>query len=185
MEITWKRYLKTMNELDKIKQNGMYGYYITDKDDNIVGEVPDGRCFDQKTFEEQVVKTNSKYSLYFLPDKIRDQVRQEWSRRSRAELDGRINKLRFIQNQGKNKFLLRHKVELDELLQIQEIDRASVAIEEYCKSANPVIRYQEFFRIEDLRKCLSRFIKKAEENPKLRKIQSNRPVQHLLEFNDY
>lgn len=185
MEVTWKRYLKIMNELERIKQSGMYGYYVVDAADNIIGEVPDGRYFDQKTFEERVIKSNPKYEIYFLPNKIRGQVRQEWSRRSRTELDQRINKLRFIQKQGKNKFLLCHKIELSELLQIQEIDRASILIETYCKHANPIVRYQEFFRVDGLRREINRFIKKAEESPYLRKIQNQRPAQHLLEFNHY
>lgn len=174
-----------MNELERIKKTGMYGYYVTDRYDKIIGEVPDGRYFDRKAFEEQVIKINSKYQVYYLPDKIKKEIRMEWSKRTRGELNQRINKLRFIQNQGKNKFLLRHKVELDELMMIQEIDRSAFEIEEYCKNADPLERYQEYFRIDDLRRVVNRFIKKTDENPSMRKIQNNRPVQCLLEFNHY
>lgn len=185
MEVTWKRYLKIMNELERIKKTGMYGYYKVDENDNIVSEIPDGLYFNQKTFEEQVVNTNPKYHVYFLPNQIRSDVRKEWSKRTTAELDQRINKLRFIRNQCKDKFLLRHKIELDELLQIQEIDRAALRIEEYCKHANPTIRYQEFFRTLDLHRTLNRFIKKTQESPALRKLQKDHAFQALLEFNCY
>lgn len=109
-QITCKQYEKIMREINKIKEAGMYGHYIVDKDDNIIGEIPDGKYFNKEQFINEVINPTQQYRVYFYPKIIATEIRRAWTQRAMAELDKRIIKLRFIRKQEKNKFLLRHRI---------------------------------------------------------------------------
>ncbi len=183
--MTWKQYLAVMREINQIKKNGMYGYYVFGEDEfDIRGYVNDGKPFDKKILEDRIIKNNPKYHAYFLPKKIRDEVRAELSNKTIAEINQRINKINFVKKQEKDAFLLKHQIELDELVKIQEVSNAVQVIKQYCKYEDPCIRYQEFFLIDDLRKVINCFIKKAEESPSMRKMQDSKHTQYLIELHN-
>jgi hypothetical protein len=185
-EVTWKQYQQVKREVDRIRQAGIYGRYILNENDEIISEISDGKYFNQKLFEKYVINPNPKYHVYFLPEQAKQEVRKHWhAGRTRAELDQRINKLRGIKKEAKDRFLLRHNVELVELLKIQEVDRAAIILEDYCKEANPVERFQEYRFIDNIRKITTRFIKKSAERPRAKKLKNEQPAQSTIEFNLY